>query len=347
MGKLPIYNFHYLKILHKHYPLCNRYILLTGNGFNMNFGIKSDYENLASRIIQNIPPGTEINDKLRQIIDENRNDLEVVLVDLNPELRKTFLSYFGDALTTIVEESINFSDNLAGAAKFINKFSKIFTLNFDHFLYRTFLRANTLLNNDEHFTDGFRGRGEHSTWKACNSQNIFNLHGNLHSLATEGIVTKHILGSSKRLPDRIKQHIQAGGEINCVLFPTSCEKLKSIEDNEYMNHSLKNLKEQNGSVEPMPEETVSIAIFLYGVSLDEKDKHIWDAIDNNQYIQRVHISYCGNHFSIDYANFVDRAKGAFPHKAKRNEIYFFDSQSINTFSPPIITNSNILGVCNV
>ena len=62
-----------------------------------------------------------------------------------------------------------------------------------------------------------------------------------------------------------------------IIFKNN-DKVSDIKDNKYLSYCLEQLKNISGN------------IFLYGVSMNKNDSHIWNAIKKNSNIENIYIS---------------------------------------------------------
>ena len=107
-------------------------MLLTGNGFNLNFGYDSSYKNIFEKMRES--DGQSYNDFFFKEVEENDYDLEKVSgKHQDPLAQKAIKMDFIKALMKIMQDA---EDNKKEAADFISQFNKIFTLNYDPFLYK-------------------------------------------------------------------------------------------------------------------------------------------------------------------------------------------------------------------
>lgn len=299
------------------YKSKNNSILLAGNGFNMNFDIDTSHENIYEKIIP--IDDTEFFKKAKS----RGEDLEDIFRDMqSKESQKLLLDWLYVALIDIISNSCDATKRMADCIK---KFKRVFTINYEFLIYRAQLTVN-----DEHpgyFIDGFSRRNVNDdlTWSNRALQNIFYLHGGFHILKKAEKIIKVTVGREPTLACAIASYRKENpdAKIECIFGPTSAKKMEDIEDNPYTKHALYAL----GTIEGI--------IFLYGVSLDQKDKHIWGAIYNNPNIEQVNISYNTNLSIGGYKEFVDNARSIFPNK----NVHFYDSQSINTEPSLAMDNS--------
>jgi len=159
--------------------------------------------------------------------------------------------------------------------------------------------------------DGFSTRGNMENKEVeTHSHNLFYLHGACHlkiidSHQNSKIMKKLKAGDEGSLISAIRAEEP---ETNSAIFAgTSAEKLQKINANEY-------LKSQYDTFKAIDCKNMVI----YGTSLAENDKHVWDAISENFNMQNIYISYHGN----NAANVKQRAEQIFSGK----KLKFFQSK---------------------
>ena len=108
--------------------------LLAGNGFNLNFEHDTSYENIFERMRELDESCYDNN--FEKKVKKNKYNLEKILNEpeyKHPLSKKAITMDFANALITIVKDSEYQKEY---AATFVSKFDRIFTLNFDPFLYK-------------------------------------------------------------------------------------------------------------------------------------------------------------------------------------------------------------------
>ena len=161
--------------------------------------------------------------------------------------------------------------------KFLGRFEQIFTLNYDLLFY--WARNKRDLDSPDIGTDdGFRG----GPWEGPYTQNAHFLHGALHLYDTIGGIRKHAYADrGVSIIDQVKENMEGGRFPLFVSEPTYSKKKARIERNPYLNFCYEKL----GSVQG--------AIFVYGHSLDENDRHIFDKVRGSG-VQKVFVSIYGD-----------------------------------------------------
>lgn len=160
--------------------------------------------------------------------------------------------------------------------KFLSRFDKIFTVNYDLLLYWVILR------NTKGFTDGF-GSGEtvngFRTFSKNSSCNTFYLHGALHLFLNEKRDTlKRVLTGSTIIND-IAETIRARVQPPLIVAEgTANQKLSKIRSVPYLEYCFDQFSNLTG------------ALIIFGLSATEKDFHIYDAICESFNLKKV--VYC-------------------------------------------------------
>ncbi len=331
--------------------------LLTGDGFNQNFGYNSSLKNILSRVImrQDFLESTATISLRRE---ESANtetqgkkwEIELATINLREEAPastsqvqntpeehnlikhsqfhpnedsksdfiKTFRLGFIISLMELIEDT---SERRERATNFMEKFSNVFTLNHDLFLYRIWLHLSNRTNAGKakwEMKDGFIKEEDAFLWNEGNEQNLFHLHGALHlSQEEKGGGAVEIRSVLEKDDEEFKRKIFdnfKNGKVWDVILKE--EKLQCIEKNIYMKSALHKLSTIEGN------------LFLYGLSLSKNDDHIWEAIRNNKKINKVFVSV----YKDDDEAFRERALAALGDKAsdetrEEKRVVFFDSAS--------------------
>ena len=213
------------------------------------------------------------------------------------------------------------------AYRFLSNFEKIFTLNYDMLLYWVLMykeRSNEILDYlkiaNINNRDGF-GRlpdDEDFTWYKTKKQNIFYLHGALHIFDNDYDIVKAETSSEENLMDIIKEYLKNNQYPLIVAEGSSKEKLNKISHNKYLQNALDNLRYVKGN------------LFIHGHSLDENDKHIFDAINSFRNLKQIFISVFEPEKNFEQMQqealslFIDGQ-----HNPK--DIFFYDAESANVW----------------
>ncbi len=138
-------------------------------------------------------------------------------------------------------------------------------------------------HNNFYPRDGFDRRQSESDCIWCQNkwtQNVFYLHGGLHLFCDSKNTYKLKYDSSNNLSiiDKTKYWLERGTSPLVIIEGNSADKLKWIRGNHYLNYCYEQFCQIQG------------VLFIHGHSLDDKDKHIFDAINANLGIKAVYIS---------------------------------------------------------
>lgn len=150
-------------------------------------------------------------------------------------------------------------------------------------------KENVFINS----TDGFFPEGNILKWNTDNSQNVYYLHGAFHILHKDDEtikITKSKENSSNKMLDNIKKEWDNGFESLTVLEASSDEKMKKINDYEYLTYCYDELKNLAGN------------LVTFGVSFEDSDNHIIEAINNNNKLEKIFIG-C---YDIPCDNILDK-----------------------------------------
>lgn len=137
-------------------------------------------------------------------------------------------------------------------------------------------KENIFINS----TDGFFTDGGVLKWNEENRQNVFYLHGAFHLLTKDNETIKLKAAKddpSNKMRDNIKKEWENGFESLTVLEGTSEEKIKKINDFDYLKHCYNKLKNISGN------------LVTFGVSFEDSDNHIIEAINNNPNLEKIFI----------------------------------------------------------
>ena len=168
------------------------------------------------------------------------------------------------------------------------------------------------LNQNEvqlEIADGFskNNRLELFEYKPEINRNLFFLHGAFHLYKNKKKIYKISRNTEKALYDVIDEILDnESKDLICVF--TNESKIDEINNCEYLKDSLDEISNLNGN------------IVIIGSSLDDNDKHIFEAI-NNSNISKVY--FASTEKEYEYHN--DRMKLLFPNK----EIVLYDRESVS------------------
>lgn len=260
-----------------------------------------DFEKIMKRLI-----ATET---VLRIYGADRNLIDVVVSD--QEVVKnaliTAISQTHPALPRDVTD-----EQYVTVRKFLKKFDQIFTLNYDLLFY--WARNKQALEPLNYETDdGFRAN---KTWLGPPSQNVHFLHGGLHIYDTQAGVKKHACtDEGDSIIEQVRQNMEDGRFPSFVSEPTYERKRARIMHNPYLSFCFQKLAKLRG------------AMFVYGHSIDDNDKHIFDEI-NRSAVSLVFVSIYGDPGSSENMLAQGRARAFLRSK----QVEFFSAESAPVWS---------------
>lgn len=270
--------------------------LLLGNGFSMAYDRnRFSFTNLldTARSIGIIPEGSPLS---RLFTNLQTADFEKVIKTLT-EGKIVAQSYMAPFNTTQIDDDIvalkehlvtTITNNhpelpneikeeqLTSCSEFLNKFDKIYSLNYDLLVYWVIMQRNLLKFVDGFGTDVDDVDAEHVVYVGS-THNLFYLHGALHlfDVGTETIKLTYSR-TNTRLKEQVQQHLKEDIFPVFISEGTHDEKLTKIRHNYYLNSCYKSLKRQSG------------VLFIFGTALKSNDEHIRKAIVEGKF-ERVYI----------------------------------------------------------
>ena len=141
------------------------------------------------------------------------------------------------------------------------------------------------------------------------SQNIFFSHGSFHLYGDEHSIRKITQKQNRAVYQRLEEIIQEEDEdIICVLAGTSGDKVKQINDNQYLKKCFEKLFKLSGSV------------VIFGSDLSDNDEHIFQAI-NQSSVEKIYVSSSKR----ERSKHSKQSKKFFPTK----EIVLFDYNTVS------------------
>jgi hypothetical protein len=261
------------------------------------------------------------------------DDIVVKLQEINNQFKVTFQT----AITTLHPEkqTIVNVDKKQKCKQWLsnitNEFEKrIFTLNFDLLLYWTLLQE---INNEDvkaKVRDNFQDKeGDKCYFNDSNgSKSLIFLHGALHLFHDKSGTFKTIYNAEHCLIEGIIANIKSNHYPLCIINGTSEQKLSDINNNYYLRTCLKNLSTIKGN------------LVTYGWSWSEHDKHIIDAILNNNGIDIIYIGCFGegeynvisSKINKEFNTIVQKSRSKqnkSSSKQSSRQIVYFDTSDVN------------------
>lgn len=216
-------------------------------------------------------------DALARTLTEDADKLRKVLVE-------TITAHHPDMPSDIAE-----SEYLA-CRTFLNRFDKIYTLNYDLLLYWTNMTApEGERKRDDGFRDPYFGEPEdyleedYVEWSnPDHKQDIHYLHGALHLFYQGPSLQKYCWRrTGVRLLEQIDTALKRGFFPLIVAEGSSNQKFERVQRSNYLGHNYRSLGKITGS------------LFIYGHSLAENDTHILDQLRKNTKLTNIYVSVYG------------------------------------------------------
>lgn len=296
--------------------------LLVGNGMSINLSSKFAYEVLREEI--DFPKGLEKSE--REIFELFRTtDFELVLGKLQDTM----------ALAAILQEEVRpYRERFVNIQKALGKtlhevhpawadipretlevlrheferYGRIFTTNYDLLLYWAI--APEIGNFRDCFWAERNAFDPSNCYVGPDYTATYYLHGAFHLVVEGSGVTRKLTRHSGQLLDQFgepDENDRGAPRPLLVTEGSSAGKLEAIEENSYLRHAYRTLKEDKGS------------LVIFGHSLREQDHHLVDAINANPH-RRVAISM---HWKSESELREMRYKVL--SKLCVDEVYFFDA----------------------
>ncbi|MFW7382400.1 MAG: DUF4917 family protein [Oligoflexus sp.] len=173
--------------------------------------------------------------------------------------------------------------------RFLIRFHKIYTLNYDLLLYWTLMKFRNGdfgdLSGVLKIDDGFRDKPgeEYVIWKGIYDQSIFYLHGALHLFIGDTEIKKL---TWNRTDITLKEQIESNMKDNYypmyVSEGSTDEKKGRILRNGYLSKCFRSIKERKGS------------LFVFGATLSERDEHIVNEFAVSSTISSMYVGLYGD-----------------------------------------------------
>lgn len=220
-------------------------------------------------------------------------------------------------------------DECAEAKTFLSHFARKYSINYDLLTYWALMRSD--VEPDISCNDGFRqpeeGPEEWVIWDPSqHGQNVFYLHGGLHIYQSGPEIRKFTwCNTGIALMDQIRAALDENKFPLYVAEGTWQEKMTRIQGSSFLGRAYRSFREIGGS------------LFTFGLSFNENDAHIADAIAHNK-VERLFVSLYGD--SQDPANrllreraeaIVTRRQQVGGRRPKPLEIRFYDAGSAHVW----------------
>jgi len=285
-----------------------RYLLL-GNGFSMSYNVdRFSFTSLLDSAVKNglIKENSAIYEIFKEFDTKDFEEVVKLLETSVKVLKKYAVLHRADEkrilddsialkkyLVSIITNNhpekiteINDSEYL-NSTNFINKYEKVYTLNYDLLLYWTTIKLMDFTSEGKFKkdrlspTDGF-----HEDKKSVKDyvvfgnnsspQEIYYLHGALHIFDKKSKIIKNTFSRTNiALKEQTLKNLEDDIYPIFVSEGTSEQKQAKIIHNAYLNHCYKSLSSIGGTKVPSN-------LIIFGTLLKTNDKHIRDAILNSK-----------------------------------------------------------------
>ncbi len=207
------------------------------------------------------------------------------------------------------------ADQFISVRNFLSRFNRLFSVNYDLLLY--WARNQDELEPVGYETDdGFRTQ---RTWVGYGTnQEVHFLHGGIHIYDSGFYVRKHAYEESgQTIIDQVRRNLQNGKFPLFVSEPTADQKRIKIERHPYLSYCYRALAEISGT------------LVIYGHSIDENEKHIFDQIKLSR-TNRVFVSIFGDEHSESNARVKANARAYLEGQGITVDFYSAESTPVWT-----------------
>jgi hypothetical protein len=258
--------------------------LLCGNGLSINVWSRFAYRSLFDQA-----GGASLAEDDGRLFSETEN-FERVLSDLGTAIRvnqvlgvdgssvleryQSVQRALGHAIREVHIRRMQVPDEVLSTIRVeLTRYDWIFSTSYDLLVYWSMGCGGTF----KPFVDLFRGRGKlkfdpTATDVFANQIPVYFPHGALHLVVGGSGETWKLRGEAmKTLLDQFGEPIEGDTEARPLLVTegTARDKLRAIESNAYLAHSLARLR------------SMDLPIVVFGASLDEQDSHLLDALNEH------------------------------------------------------------------
>ena len=263
-------------------------------------------------------------DAMARAMERNAKDLKNILV-------RTITSTHPDKFDFNDAEFSQCKDFLYHFLGPTNEGGNIYTLNYDFLLYWATGEDGDYLGYDGF---GYDKDSRCIIWGSENPQTVHYLHGALHLFDTELGLRKQRWERKYPLQQQVQDAMSSGNFPLFVAEGESKQKLEKIRGNEYLCSAYDNFKRR--MKEP------NDALFIFGHSLNENDKHILDCITKGT-IPIVYLSLHGDVNSEKNKDIKALARG---WETRRNsdyplEVKFFKAETVRIWGQQISAHTEL------
>ncbi|MEX0682901.1 MAG: DUF4917 family protein [Dehalococcoidia bacterium] len=228
------------------------------------------------------------------------------------------------------------SKKLVSCAGFLERFDSVFTTNYDILIYWAFLATNPPVLRDAFFNEGVG----YQIFEVPTStgRTIHYLHGALHIYGEGGEFRKRKWDGVTPLIEQVHAGFEADEYPLIVTEGKFVDKKTAIEASGYLSWCLQEL------------QTVGGTVLVYGSALGKQDDHLWKAIVDNRYLDRLAVALHGDPESSDNTALIARAKKLQERRHalslskavfKDLDLWFFDSDTAHVWDAPEASSAEI------
>jgi len=211
---------------------------------------------------------------------------EISITNIEDYIHKVETQFITELYDLLPEEKINkFAYTENPIMDFLSKFDNYYTINYDTILYCLLMKIKKKKkkeNKKEKINDGFVKKNNQFYWqKQKNKQNTFYLHGAFHFVRETPQNIRKIVRGDKNLLQTIEDEWEKGTKSHLVIASDSETKVLKLSDkySKYLAYGYKKFKKLRG------------ILVTVGVSFSDSDKHIVEAINNNNNLEHIYIGY--------------------------------------------------------
>lgn len=267
--------------------------------------------------------GTTITDKMQQQAEELKTALVRTIADNHPDIPNQVAEERFWACRRFLAYFLNGEND-----------GRVYTLNYDLLLYWAALHDDpeeeelALSVNDGFGRDEDEYDTDYVTWQGENNardQRLHYLHGAIHLFDAGSELKKYTwVNTGVPLLDQARAAMGQGMFPLFVAEGTSQQKLAKIKHSAYLYHSYKSFSEVMKQKDQ--------ALFIYGHSLAENDKHILDKIPKGK-VPHIFVSLYGNPDENHNKAIIQTAHRLKSHRHERFplKVSFYDAASVNVW----------------